>query len=220
MARPKIARKGTPVDMTAMCDVAFLLLSFFILTTKFKPAEAVAVTTPNSVSAKAAPEKDVTLITINKEGKVFLTLDNEAIKTDVAQQVSKSKGLNLSPAEIEAFKRAPLFGVPFSQTKSFLQIPADKINGETLPGIPVQDTANNELVDWMNFVVTAHANSGEKLNILLKGDNLAKYPNFRNVITAFKKNEQFKFQMVTNPEGVPEGTDLWKRYMRGEKIEE
>ncbi|MCU0322252.1 MAG: biopolymer transporter ExbD, partial [Chitinophagaceae bacterium] len=29
-----------------MCDVAFLLLSFFILTTKFKPAEAITVQPP------------------------------------------------------------------------------------------------------------------------------------------------------------------------------
>ena len=50
MARPKIARKSTNVDMTAMCDVAFLLLSFFILTTKPKPSEAVPIQTPKSVA--------------------------------------------------------------------------------------------------------------------------------------------------------------------------
>ena len=54
MGRAKLPRKSTSIDMTAMCDVAFLLLSFFILTTKFKPAEAIAVTTPNSVAAKVA----------------------------------------------------------------------------------------------------------------------------------------------------------------------
>ena len=70
MSRPKIPRKSTSIDMTAMCDVAFLLLSFFILTTKFKPSEAVPVSTPNSVAAKVAPEKDVVLITLNQDGKV------------------------------------------------------------------------------------------------------------------------------------------------------
>ena len=59
MPKVKVARKSTAIDMTAMCDVAFLLLSFFILTTKFKPSEALAVVTPNSVSSKAAPENDV-----------------------------------------------------------------------------------------------------------------------------------------------------------------
>jgi len=216
MARPKIPRKSTAVDMTAMCDVAFLLLSFFILTTKFKPSEAITVETPSSVSAKVAPEKDVTLITITKEGKVFLTLDNDEVKQSLAEQISSAKGLGFSPADIAAFKKAGFYGTPFTQLKSALAIPADKLKGDVVPGIPTQDTAHNEMIEWMRYVVAAHSSTGTKLNILLKGDNLAKYPSFRNVVAALKKNDQFKFQMVTNAEGVPEGTDLWKKYMRGE----
>ena len=56
----------------------------------------------------------------------------------------------------------------------------------------------------------ADAYAGMKPNLLLKGDNVAKYPSFRNIIDAFRKNEFFKFQMVTNPESVPMGTDLYK----------
>jgi biopolymer transport protein ExbD len=58
-----------------------LLLSFFILTTKFKPAEAITVTPPSSVSSKVAPEKDIVLITIDKDGKVFLSMDDEQKKS-------------------------------------------------------------------------------------------------------------------------------------------
>lgn len=216
MARPKIPRKSTAVDMTAMCDVAFLLLSFFILTTKFKPEEAITVEPPSSVSSKVAPEKDVTLITITKDGKVFLSMDNNEVKEEVASQLNADKGLGLTPPEIEAFKRAGFFGTPLSQLKSALRIPQDQLKGDVVPGIPAQDSVNNELIDWMRYIVAAHANTNTKLNLLLKGDNLAKYPAFKNVIAAFKKNDQFKFQMVTNAEGVPEGTDLWRKYMRGE----
>jgi biopolymer transport protein ExbD len=72
----------------------------------------------------------------------------------------------------------------------------------------------------MRAIVAAHASTGTKLNILLKGDNLTKYPAFKNVITAFKKNDQSKFQMVTNAEGVPEGTDLWKKFKSGQSLSE
>jgi len=72
MARPKIPRKSTAIDMTAMCDVAFLLLSFFILATKFKPSDAIPIQTPNSVAAKVAPDKDVVLVEIDKDGKAFI----------------------------------------------------------------------------------------------------------------------------------------------------
>jgi len=220
MARPKIARKSTSVDMTAMCDVAFLLLSFFILTTKFKPAEAITVETPSSVSSKVAPEKDVTLISITKDGKVYVSLDNSEVKGELANQLNANNGANLSPSDIAAFKKANFYGTPISQLKSALQVPTDKLKAESLPGIPAQDTAHNELVSWMRAIVAAHASTNTKLNLLLKGDNLAKYPAFKNVIAALKKNDQFKFQMVTNAEGVPEGTDLWKRFRSGQSISE
>jgi biopolymer transport protein ExbD len=202
--------------MTAMCDVAFLLLSFFILTTKFKAPEAISVVTPSSVSSKVAPEKDVTLVSFTKDGKVFISMDNEEVKEAVATQLNSTKGASLSPADIQLFRKASFFGTPVSQLKSALQIPADKMNGDALPGIPAQDTANNEMIDWMRAIVAAHSGSGTKMNLVVKGDNAAKYPAFRNVMNAFKKSEQFKFQMITNPEGVPEGTDLWRKFMRGE----
>src|SRR5215212_9531802 len=220
MSRPKIARKSTSVDMTAMCDVAFLLLSFFILTTKFKPAESITVETPSSVSSKVAPEKDVTLINITKDGKVYVSMDNEEVKEEVANQLNANNGANLSPSDIAAFKKANFYGTPISQLKSALQVPTDKLKAASLPGIPAQDTAHNELIAWMRAIVTAHSSTGTKINILLKGDNLAKYPAFRNVIAALKKNDQFKFQMVTNAEGVPEGTDLWRKFKSGQSISE
>lgn len=216
MSRPKIARKSTSVDMTAMCDVAFLLLSFFILTAKPKSSENITVETPSSVSSKIAPEKDVTLISITKDGKVYISLDNKEVKGEVANQLNANNGAGLSPADIAAFKKAEFFGTPLSQLKSSLSIPADALKADALPGIPVQDTLHNEMIDWMKAIVAAHASTDTKLNILLKGDNLAKYPTFKNIITAFKKTDQFKFQMITNAEGVPEGTDLWRKFMRGE----
>ena len=56
----------------------------------------------------------------------------------------------------------------------------------------------------------AGAYQGKKMNLLVKGDNNAKYPSFKGVIDAFKKNEIFKFQMITDPEGVPAGSELYR----------
>jgi biopolymer transport protein ExbD len=216
MARPKIPRKSTSVDMTAMCDVAFLLLSFFILTTKFKPSEAVPVQTPNSVASKIAPDKDVVMITLNKDGHVFLSSgDNSSDKQkkhDMLASINTSRGLGLSEAEIQALVKAPFIGVPVTQLKQQARLQPDQMTAQTLPGIPCQDTTNNEVTDWMRAVTDVY--QGGHLNLVLKGDNLAKYPAFKNILTAFKKNRQFRFQMVTNPESVPQGTDLWKDNMK------
>ncbi len=215
MGRAKLPRKSTVIDMTAMCDVAFLLLSFFILTTKFKPSEAIAVTTPSSVAAKVAPTKDIVEIIIDKDGKVFLQMDDKEIKEVMANTLNSTRNLGLNVA---AFKNANFFGAPFSGLAAYLAVPEEQRKGSALPGIPVKDSSNNEMVTWMALVNSAY--QGKKPNILLKGDNLAKYPAFKSVVDAFKKNDFLKFQMVTNPEAVPTGTDLWKKNQAGEKRED
>ena len=130
MPKVKVARKSTSIDMTAMCDVAFLLLSFFILTTKFKPSEVLKVTTPNSVSHTVAPENDVVLITMDKDGKIFLSVSdkNTSEKKEIINTINTSKSLNLTDAQKNAFARANSFvGVPFSQLGGFLSTPPDDI---------------------------------------------------------------------------------------------
>jgi biopolymer transport protein ExbD len=211
MPKVKVARKSTSIDMTAMCDVAFLLLSFFILTTKFKPSEVLKVTTPNSVSHNAAPENDVVLITMDKDGKIFLSVSdkNTNEKKEIINTINTSKGLNLTDAQKNAFARANSFvGVPFSQLGGFLSTPPDDIKKLKMDGIPVTDTLNNQLTEWMTAAKGAF--EGRKMQILVKGDNNAKYPSFQGILNALKKNDLLKFQMVTNPEGVPPGSELYK----------
>lgn len=212
MPRAKIPRKSTTIDMTAMCDVAFLLLSFFILATKFKPPEALTVVTPSSVSSKVAPEKNVVMITMDKEGRVYFSVSdgNKDQKKEIIEEINTSKNLGLSDAEKKNFSGNPsaYIGVPFSQLKSFLQKTPDDLKKIVLPGIPTKDSTNNELVDWVRAAVSAF--QGGKMNLLVKGDDASKYPAFQGVIIAFKKNDQLKFQLVTNPVAAPAGSELEK----------
>jgi len=212
-------RKSTAVDMTAMCDVAFLLLSFFILTTKFKNPDAVEVVTPNSVSTKPVDAKNVVQVIMDKEGKVYFSVGDESKdeKEQIIDMINEGKSLNLTDKEKAAFTRSGSFvGVPFSMLKSFLNLSEEQLKTYKAPGIPT-DTANNELSIWMNAATRAF--SGSKMALMVKGDNNAKYPAFKGVIDAFKKNEIFKFSMVTSPEGVPEGTALATKRASGAKEE-
>ena len=52
MAKVKVKRKSTFIDMTAMSDVTVLLLTFFMLTSTFIQKEPVTVTTPGSVTKR------------------------------------------------------------------------------------------------------------------------------------------------------------------------
>ncbi|HVY74296.1 MAG TPA: biopolymer transporter ExbD [Puia sp.] len=216
MGRAKLPRKSTNIDMTAMCDVAFLLLSFFILATKFKPPEALTVITPSSVSTKIAPDKDVVMITIDKAGKVYFSVSdgNVSEKSDILNDINTTKNLGLTDAEKKNFVNQPssYIGVPFSQLKAFLDKTPEELKNVNVPGIPAVDSTNNEMIDWIRASATAFA--GKKMNIVVKGDNDSKYPSFQGVIIALKRNDQMKFQIVTNPIAVPVGTELYKENIK------
>ncbi|HEX2533646.1 MAG TPA: biopolymer transporter ExbD [Chitinophagaceae bacterium] len=210
MPSVKIPKKSTANDMTPFVDIAFLILSFFIMATKMKPPEPVEITTPNSVATETLPENDAVMVLMDNKNRVFFTMlaDNDPeAKKSVISNLNTTRNLGLTEAEMNNFVRNPFVGVPFTQLKGLLSKPIDQQKDVAQPGIPV-DSANNELVFWIRDAVTAM--SGRKLNYLIRGDNGAKYPAFKNVLDAFKKNEIFKFQLVTAPEDAPSGTELWR----------
>ena len=208
MGRPKIARKSTWVDMTAFCDVAFLLLSFFIMATKTKPPEAVSVVMPSSVSSKVVEEKDQVMVIINEQGKVFLTISEPEKRSEIVEEVGRVKGIPITPATVAKAAKVEFFGTPISQLNSYVDLPKEQLTGALLPGIPAVDSANNEVRDWMIAVNNVYR--GSKMNLLLKGDNTAKYPALKQVIDAFKHSDLLKFSIVTNAEGIPVGSELYK----------
>ncbi|MGG9971464.1 biopolymer transporter ExbD [Ferruginibacter sp. SUN002] len=215
MGRAKIPRKSTNIDMTAMCDVAFLLLSFFILATKQKPPEAVAVATPNSVSSVAVPENSL-LITLTKEGKCFLMLGEDTKKKQIIESVNSYNQLGLSDPQITRLASMPVLGMPLGQIKGLLDL-GEEIPPSRMPGIPIGDSTN-ELTDWIRGINIAYTGIPLKEledKILLKGDQQALYPTFKNIKQALKKNNIFKFRIVTNGEIAPVGSELYNNNKLG-----
>ena len=210
MPKVKIPRKSTNIDMTAMCDVAFLLLSFFILATKQKPPEVLTVKTPTSVSSTAAPDKSI-LITMTKDGKVFLMLGDDTKKNAIIDDFNTTRGLQLTPAELAKLKKTEFIGLPVNKLKSALNL-SQEIPANLMDGIPT-DSTNNELSYWIKSVTNAYKGEDQrKLQdmILVKGDGEALYPIFKNIKEALKANELFKFRIVTEGEPVPAGSELFK----------
>lgn len=88
---PKIKKKrlGYAIDMTPMVDVALLLLTFFMMTTQFRPEEAVAIELPASHAPFKMPEMDIMVVTVNKEGRVFLGVDSQALRGQLFGEANK-----------------------------------------------------------------------------------------------------------------------------------
>lgn len=212
MPSVKIPRKSTFTDMTPFVDVAFLILSFFIMATKFKPPEPVEIKTPGSVLSQKLPENNAVLITIDSSNRVFFSVLSDKDQTkydDIIKDLNTSRNLGLSPAEIANFRKTYAVGVPFGGLKQLLGTEARAQASLKQTGIPVLDTTNNELVWWIGAAKRAFA--GEKgFKYLIKGDGASKYPTFEAVIAALKKNEEFKYNLVTSLDEVPGGTEYDK----------
>ena len=207
MPSVKIKKHAPENDMTPMVDLAFLILAFFMLATKFKPEEAADVKIPSSVSADAVPDKDVFTVSVDKEGRAFVSMDNPEFRQVLIENLNKTRNLGLGPNEIKSFINIPSVGVPFNQLKSLLSLTSDQQKALKQPGIPVNDSLGGELHFWVRDALVAY--SGRKLNLCIKADNNTKYPAYKNVLAAFKVNDQNKFLLVTAPEDAPAGTPLF-----------
>lgn len=218
MPSVKIPRKSTATDMTPFVDVAFLILSFFMLATKFKPPQPLTITTPYSVSSEKLKEQDAVQIDFDSAGRIFFTMNvknqtqDNGLKLELIKQVNANRNLGLTNSEMVNFQKYTTVGSPFNQIKSLLAKPRDERDKVKQPGIPV-DSANNELATWIGAAKVAF--QGKQVFYMIKGDNHASYPTFKGVIDALKKNEEFKYKLITDPKAVPPGTDLYIRRASG-----
>ncbi len=204
MSRSSIQKKSTWIDMTPFVDVAFLILTFFILVTKFKPEEAVQVQTPSSVSSKELKEKDDTfLVLFDKDGAVHVQLSDN-LRKPIIDNMNKAWNLGMSADELNAFKRSGAVSVPMKALKQYYSLPENQRADFGKAGIPM-DSIGGELSTWVRDVNSYTQGKGQ---FYIKGDNTAKYPKFKEVLTALKKNEIFKFNLVTATEPIPSGSAL------------
>ncbi len=73
-------RIGIRIDMTPMVDVAFLLLTFFMLTTAFSKPQSMEINLPPSETKVEVAESNLLTLRVNELGRIFWNIGIEAPK--------------------------------------------------------------------------------------------------------------------------------------------
>lgn len=199
MPKVKVARKSTWVDMTAMCDVASLLLTFFILTSNFTQKEPVIVTTPPSISQIKIPEVNVMQILIGKDGRVFFGIDGNDKRIELLQKIGERYKMTFTKDEQKRFSVINTFGVPIQKLKYFIAMkPEDRDKDVNNPGMP-KDSLDNQLKEWVRYARIINP----QITIAIKADAGTKYPEIKKVLDTMNDVEAYKFNLITALEEEP-----------------
>ena len=206
MAKVKMSKKATSIDMTAMCDVAFLLLTFFILTATAKMPEPLPVDTPSSTVQTKLPETGLVTLTVGKsDGKnqVFYGMKDRAIRSGALDYMAQKYRVTFTDDEKKQFVLIDEFGVPMEGLKQLLAMKAaDRVKKGVQLGIPI-DSLNNQLQDWIQGARLANINEGatKELQFAIKGDAKEEYPQIRRVMDILQDQKINSFNLVTGLRG-------------------
>jgi biopolymer transport protein ExbD len=215
----KPSKGGAPaLDMTPMVDLAFLLVTFFMLTASFRMAEPVVVDPPSSIGKVDLPDNHI-LVTIDDKGRAFFGISNSTAKMAALREMGKRYKVKFTEEQIIKFSGLPSFGVDVKDLPAYIDAKESaRTNFQPQKGVPLDTiTPNNQLKDWIQLGGTeaikvynaakakaAESNSdfkAEKPRYALKCAAKTKYIYVKDVIKTFTDLEIYQFNLITSLEG-------------------
>jgi len=211
MPKIKAPARSPHIDMTPMVDLFSLLLTFFMLTTSFRPQEPALVDTPSSISEKQAQDKNIMTIMVDSIGRVYFNIDNGKDTTNHTRaNILQAMGIEykikppFTPEELKTFSRLGSFGTSIDSIRGWIA-PEKWPRSKTHPGIykrdefqkagiPMKDSANYEFRYWIRNARKYNPDA----EVAIKGDAGTDYKVIKKIMDILQENNVNKFNLITN----------------------
>ena len=214
MPKIKMPKSNPSLDMTPMVDLAFLLVTFFMLTASVRVSEPVVVDTPSSTSEKLLPE-NVLLVSIDRFGKAFFNISNPQVRISTLERMGEQHKIQFTDEEKKRFGAMTSIGVPINNLKDYINLDDTQRQKLKSPGIPI-DSLDNQLGEWIQFgrIEAAKQAKQEKdkaeasgrefkyepMRFAIKADGAANYIAVKDIIKIFTDKDIYRFNLITNLE--------------------
>ena len=172
----KKPKRGSPViDMTAMVDVAFLLLTFFILTTtNFREDATVEVDMPSSAAQTEIPATQMMTIVVTDSGGVYVGYSDIGTREAVLgrmlkNQVEETEAAKLTEDGASLFSGLENFGVPLRELVYWLNLDDDQRKVYVQKGIPIKEDSATNTVNELRYWIGEGRRSDPYMRFSIKG---------------------------------------------------
>ena len=197
MGKVKVKKADVWIDMTPMSDVMVILLTFFMLTSTFVKNEAVKVVTPGSVSEIKVPETNVLTILCDKEGRIFVGMDNPRKMGDLVSGMASTYSVSLTKKDMETAQGAASIGVAMDNLAAALA-QGEKLNEfQADKGIPT-DSVNGKMSQFQDWVQTARDNNGKDMKIAIKADEGTPYKVIKKMMSELQDMNENRYYLITS----------------------
>lgn len=222
----KKPKRGVPaIDMTAMVDVAFLLLTFFILTTtSFREEQKLEVDMPSSHVDDEVQQSKLMIITIGaspeagpdpapEDVQLFVSYSDVGTREKVIRYMEEKINedypeldFNISEEGKLFFTSTTEFGVPILQIPRWLNATFSEKESWPMPGISPIVTDSARITDYLyngndlQELVFWGRRADTGMRFAIKADGGVPYPIIAEVISTLQNYNVNTFSLITDLE--------------------